>query len=309
MSILAQFKKAERFKQFARIGIYGASGHGKTYSSLIGAQAIADATGGRVALIDTEKGKSQLYSPGSGNKANGKDEFDFDIVEMSAPFTTERMIEYINAVSKSEEHTVLVIDSLSHVWFGEGGLLDQKNKLAKLRQYNDFTAFAEIKKMYDKLVESIIAANVHIIVTLRAKQAYEITKKEQPNGYMKTNIERVGTAPVFRGDFIYELDLVCAISEGALCTVEKTRYSPYAGKTMDKPDAEFFLEFWRWLDGVADDPYKYGDGTVVLNNPRSRRVFNEYKDDNDGDAPLTSSVLRDWHEARQPKEEVEVIPE
>ena len=53
-----QFQKAERKKSKLRLALTGPSGSGKTYGALLTAKGI----GGRIAVIDTEKGSASLYS-------------------------------------------------------------------------------------------------------------------------------------------------------------------------------------------------------------------------------------------------------
>ena len=69
------FRKAERRQAKLRLGLIGPSGSGKTYGALL----IAQGLGGKIALIGSENGSSELY----GNM------FDYDVVpitpELNAP--------------------------------------------------------------------------------------------------------------------------------------------------------------------------------------------------------------------------------
>ena len=82
-----QFNKAERKRSKLRLAICGVSGSGKTTAAL----QIARGLGGKIAMIDTENGSSSLYS----------DKFDFDVLELEAPYTPERYIEAIEAAEKA----------------------------------------------------------------------------------------------------------------------------------------------------------------------------------------------------------------
>ncbi|WP_423806808.1 AAA family ATPase, partial [Phascolarctobacterium succinatutens] len=103
------FKKAERKKAFLKIAITGVSGSGKTYSALQLAQGLGD----KIAMIDTENGSGELYS----------NLCEYDVAPMAAPFTPEKYIDYIHEAEQAG-YNVLIIDSLSHAWAGEGGVLD-----------------------------------------------------------------------------------------------------------------------------------------------------------------------------------------
>ena len=120
---MSLFKKAERKQSKLRLGLNGPSGSGKTYSALL----IAKGLGSKIAVADTEKGSASLYS----------DLFQFDTLEISPPFTPEKYIQAIEAAEK-EKYDVLIIDSFSHAWMGEGGVLEQKALLDQNPKSNQF---------------------------------------------------------------------------------------------------------------------------------------------------------------------------
>ena len=102
------FKKAERKRAKLRLALSGPSGSGKTY----GALQIAKGLGGKIAVLDTERGSASLYS----------DTVDFDVVELGPPYEPERFIEVMDAAAKAG-YEVLIIDSITHEWKGAGGIL------------------------------------------------------------------------------------------------------------------------------------------------------------------------------------------
>lgn len=54
---MSLFKKAERKQAKLRLGLVGPAGSGKTFSAL----QIASGLGGKVAVIDTERGSASLF--------------------------------------------------------------------------------------------------------------------------------------------------------------------------------------------------------------------------------------------------------
>jgi hypothetical protein len=148
------FRKAERRKARLRLGIAGPSGSGKTYSALL----IAFGLGGKVALIDTENGSGDMY-PHLG---------DYDVLTLRAPFTPDKYIEGIREAEKAGYSTV-IIDSLSHAWAGEGGLLDQHGKIADSGKGNSYTAWRSITPKHNALVEAMLQSSCHVIATMRTK--------------------------------------------------------------------------------------------------------------------------------------------
>ncbi|CAI3960801.1 RecA/RadA recombinase (RecA) (PDB:1B22), partial [Commensalibacter communis] len=86
--------------------IAGASGSGKTYSALLLAQGIAGKNG-KIAVIDTEAGRSLQYAPKNGEQADhNKGTFDFLHLDFQPPFTPER---YIEAIQTCEQAGASVI--------------------------------------------------------------------------------------------------------------------------------------------------------------------------------------------------------
>ena len=123
------FRKAERKRARLKIGFSAPSGAGKTYSSLLVAYGICG-DWSKIAVIDTENGSAELYS----------DLGEYSVCPIMPPFTPKK---YIAAIHEAVEagFEVLIIDSLSHAWSGEGGLLDMKDKAVKAsRSGNSYTA-------------------------------------------------------------------------------------------------------------------------------------------------------------------------
>jgi len=172
-----EFQKAVRKQVKARVAIAGPAGAGKTYTALIAATTLAN--GGKIALIDTERQSARLYA----------DEFEFDVLELDtfAPALYEQAIQMAEAAG----YSVVVIDSLSHAWEGEGGALDQKGRLEDQRGYNSWTAWRKITPMHNALVDTMLRCNMHVIATLRSKMEYEQVTDE--NG--KARVQKIGLAP------------------------------------------------------------------------------------------------------------------
>src|SRR4249920_1896973 len=111
-----EIRKAVRSNLKTITGFSSGTGGGKTWTSLAYAKGLAG--GKRFGLIDTENGRASMYA----------DYFDFDVLELTAPFTPEN---YFNAIKAAEKqgYPVIVIDQLSHEWEGEGGILDEQDRI------------------------------------------------------------------------------------------------------------------------------------------------------------------------------------
>jgi hypothetical protein len=78
----------------------------------------------KIALADTEHGRGELYI---GAEVPGVQDFKigpYQVAAISEPYETEKYIDVIDAAKKAG-FSVLIIDSLSHAWAGQGGLLER----------------------------------------------------------------------------------------------------------------------------------------------------------------------------------------
>lgn len=222
------FKKATKTQSRARIALVGPSGSGKTYTAL----SFARHLGARVALIDTERGSASKYA----------DEFQFDVLELEE-FSPLNYVEAIGAAVR-EGFDVLVIDSLSHAWSGAGGALELVDRAAKKAQSgNSFGAWREVTPLHNKLVDSILRADCHVIVTMRAKTEYVQEKDERG----RTQIRKVGLAPVQRDGLEYEFDIVADIDADHNFIVSKTRCKALTGTVENCAGEAVALKIKSWL--------------------------------------------------------------
>ncbi len=229
------FRKAERKKAKLRLGIAGPAGAGKTYSALLIAQGI----GGKIALIDTEHGSGDLYAH----------LLEYDIAPLAPPYTPTKYREYIETAEKAA-YNVLVIDSLSHAWEGEGGLLEMHDKATKARNdKNSFNAWKDITPEHNRLVDAILKSGMHMIVTLRSKMAYEVQRDERTG---KSAPVKIGLKPIFREGIEYEFTTVFDMTaEDHIATASKDRTGLFDGKHFT-PDKTTGLTLLEWLETGAD---------------------------------------------------------
>lgn len=184
-------RPAVREKIGLLFGIAGASGSGKTFSALVLAKGIANGTG-RIAVIDTEAGRALHYAPKPGAKADGVKTFDFLHLDFQPPFTPERYIEAIRACEEGGA-TVIVIDSMSHEWNGEGGCSDIQEAEARRMAKGDDSqvermtapAWKRPKMRHQRMMARLIQCRTHLIFCLRAQEKVKIMGgKVTPQGFM-----------------------------------------------------------------------------------------------------------------------------
>lgn len=233
-----QFQKATKKRSKARIALDGPSGAGKTYTALIAATVMAE--GGKIAVIDTERGSASLYA----------DKFEFDVLELDN-FDPRQYIEAIEAAEKTG-YSVIVIDSLSHAWEGEGGALDQVDKAAKRLQGNSFAAWKDVTPLQRRLVDAMLQSPCHIIATMRSKMDY-VQEKDEKTG--KTIIRKVGMAPVQRQGMEYEFTIVGDMDVDHNLMITKSRCDIMADAVENKPAAKFWQKLLDWLNS-GEEPAK-----------------------------------------------------
>lgn len=239
------FQKAERRKAKLKLALCGPSGSGKTFSAL----QIAKGMGGKIAFIDTENGSGQLYSHVA----------EYDVCEIGPPFAVEK---YISAIKAAEEsgYNILIIDSLSHAWAKQGGILDEVDKRGGK---NAFTSgWREATPMHDKFVDAILQSPLHIIATMRAKTAYELEKDDKG----RTIPVKKGMEPVQRAGLEYEFTVVLDMDNARhTATSGKDRTGLFDGKCFT-PDESTGAELMRWLEtGIEAQPQYY--------NPQYQQQF------------------------------------
>lgn len=153
------------------IGVSGPSGGGKTFSAMRLASGLS---GGKpFAVIDTEARRALHYS----------DQFRFDHGELHPPFRPDAYAEAIKAAD-SAGYPVIVVDSASHEWSGEGGILDwQEEELTRMagqdwkkREQCKMASWIRPKLGHKNMVSRLLQVNAHLILCFRAEEKIEMVK-------------------------------------------------------------------------------------------------------------------------------------
>lgn len=205
-----KLQTAARKQAKIKMGIQAPSGAGKTYSAILLAYGLIN-DWSKIALIDTENHSADLYAH-LGN---------YQVLALEQPFSPERYMEAIDICEKAGME-VLIIDSISHEWEGNGGILDIHGAMMG----NSFTNWSKITPRHNAFVQKILQSPCHIIATIRSKQDYVLSEK---NGKMVP--EKVGLKGVTREGLDYEFTLVFELDLKHQATATKDRTQLF----MDKP--------------------------------------------------------------------------
>ncbi|MFN7976371.1 MAG: ATP-binding protein [Acidobacteriota bacterium] len=227
-----KFSKATRKTAKARVALVGPSGSGKTMTALFVALGLVGKAG-RIAVLDTERGSASKY-------AGDPDIPDFDACELST-FSPLTYVEGIREAIRAG-YDAIVIDSLSHAWMGKDGALEQVDRAAK-RAKSSFMAWREVTPMHNELVDALVQAPMHVLVTMRSKTEYVIEDDDRG----KKVPRRVGIGPVQRDGLEYEFDVVGDMDLDNTLVVTKTRCRSLSGAVVRKPTVQLGLTLAAWL--------------------------------------------------------------
>lgn len=175
------FRKAKRENVGLLIGMNGESGSGKTYSAL--RLAIGLAGGKPFCVIDTEAGRAKHYV---GHRTDTGYTIEFDHGDLAAPFSPDRYVEAIEAADAAG-YPVIVVDSASHEWAGDGGVLDmQEAELDRMagddwgkRERVKMAAWIKPKMAHKRMVQRLLQVRAHLILCFRTEPKVDMVKNSQ----------------------------------------------------------------------------------------------------------------------------------
>ena len=228
------FQKAKREQIWLKVLLAGPSGSGKTFSALRLAKGIAAAAGGRVAAIDTENGRIRYYA----------NEFDFDDLQLQAPYTPEK---YIQAIEDAVDggYKALVIDSITHEW---DYCVDYHDKMPG----NSYTNWGKVTPRHDAFMEKVLQSPIHIISTVRGKDTYVL---EDRNG--KQVPKKVGMGYKQRDNTEYNYTLTFNIAQDThIAEAQKDNTHLFEGRydVLTERDGKALFDWANTGDAPAPKP-------------------------------------------------------
>lgn len=232
------------------MAIYGPEGSGKTLFTLTCAHRLAAPVGAEIVLVDADDGRAYQYA-----------EYQFRAEPFRDVFSTRRLIEiidtYTEMVREAPGSIVLIIDSATPFWEGNGGL-KQLNDTINAQDFkgNTWSAWSitgpqEVDPLYAAMRR--FTQFGHLIVCLEQAPDYEGTKQ-------------IGVKPRFRDGFGHRMDFV----------LRTERYFHQDTTVNDKAPQDAATSSHRVIiekvtiarskpnpDGTVDNEYPVKTGTVV----------------------------------------------
>lgn len=169
----------------AVIGIAGPSGGGKTLTALLVARGMVSKAS-EIGFLDTENKRGSLY-------AHSLDE-SFLIGDLYPPFTPDRFAKAIKQFQDSGVK-VLIIDSVTHEWEGEGGCEDIAN--LPLKQGKKMANWILAKREHKSFMNALLQSNMDIICCIRAREKTDFKDPTKPVS--------LGLQPVTEKNFMFEM--------------------------------------------------------------------------------------------------------
>jgi len=175
-----EFKDASKKDTKIKADFEGIAGSGKTMSALLVAKGMMNGDMSKVAVGQTEFGRSQVYVDRVGQ---------FKVLEIRPPFHPNKIKEILDLAEKNGIK-VLILDSISDFWAGEGGTLDLHQAASDVVK-NSFSAWRKVGPIQEAMMNAILSSNIHVFVTTKKKTEYVI---EPVNG--KQTIKKLGLKPI-----------------------------------------------------------------------------------------------------------------
>lgn len=256
-----KIRKASRKEAKIKLGLQGPSGSGKTFSALHIAKGLCG-DWSKIVVIDTENNSADLYS----------DLGEYNVLPLKPPFSPER---YIEAIKTCEDAgmEVIIIDSVSHEWEGEGGILDISNKMTG----NSFTNWGKLTPRHNSFVNAMLQCNAHVICNIRTKQEYVLTEQSR-NGRNVIVPQKMGLRGVTGKEMDYELTLVLDLDIKHNATASKDRTGLFADKPEFVPTIETGEKILEWCESGEKVLRESDYIKMIMGAETSERVKEIYTD-------------------------------
>lgn len=237
-----QIRKAVREGARVLIQLAGNTGSGKTVTAIHLAYGLANYDASKVGFLDTENRRGSLNADVL-ERATRPTTEPFLIGDLYAPFSPARYVEAIHEFQRAGVE-VLVVDSGSHEWEGNGGC----NDIAEA----DRGMWNRAKKEHKRFMSALLQTDMHIIICVRAREKDKPTK-QIIDGREKTVYEHLGLQPIQEKNFLFEATASLMMYEEG--TVQVPIKLPNAlrsvlgrGKGYISADDGYAIR--QWLDGA-----------------------------------------------------------
>jgi len=233
-------KPAENLQAFAKVGIFGFAGSGKTFTATQIAIGLCKLSGGKkIAMFDTETGSDFIIS--HAQEAGVK-------LDVAKKRSFKDLLDVIDEAEKG--YNVLVVDSITHVW---RDIVDSYKKKVG-REKLKFHDWGPIKSRWGIYTDLFVNANIHIIVCGRAGYEYDYQPEDQE--LIKTGTKmKVENEFGFEPSLVIEMERIRAAKPNSqssnwvhVAHVLKDRTDTINGRSFETPTFESFMPHFEHLN-------------------------------------------------------------
>lgn len=236
MSIL---KKAENKMAYAKVGLYGTAGSGKTRTAANVAIGLHKAIGSTkpIAAFDTEPAFSFVLPL-----------FNAAGIELLVADESRALKDLMTFMDEAEKVCdICIIDSITHVWRdAQESYLKRVNEQRKSRNQRpllslEFQHWRPIKAKWAEFTDRFLSSRMHVIVCGRAGTIYEYQDKDDGSG--KKELISTGTRMATEKELGYEpsllIEMIADRNDGKtinVAVVQKDRADKLNGAEIPMPD-------------------------------------------------------------------------
>lgn len=247
---MSMLKKATNKQAFAKIGLYGDAGSGKTLTAA--KIAIGLHQYGKlekpVGMFDTEPAASYIIPL-----------FEKAGIEFLVYDESRALKDLMSFVDEAEkECSIIIVDSITHIWRdAQDSYLARVNETRRRKNQKpiyslEFHHWKPIKAAWQAFTDRFLSSRVHFIVCGRAGSIYEYQKNEQSG---KMELITTGTKMATEKELGYEPSLLIEMmkhrQDGRIINralIEKDRTDKINGVEIDYPDFNSFLPHFEFLN-------------------------------------------------------------
>lgn len=256
---MSMMKKASNKIAFAKVGLYGEAGSGKTYTAAKIAIGMHQAVGSDkpVGMFDTEPAASYIIP------LFEKAGIDFLVYDES-----RALVDLMRFMDEAEQTcSVVIIDSISHVWRdAQESYLAKINGKRKSQRLSPITSlefhhWRPIKSAWAAFTDRFLASKLHVIVCGRAGKIYEYQDKDDGSG--KKELISTGSRMATEKELGYEPSLLIEMikhrDNGRIINralIEKDRTDTMNGRIVDYPDFEKLRSHFDFLN-IGGEHFSY----------------------------------------------------
>lgn len=241
MGSILNIRKATRTGARLVFAFAGTSGSGKTRTAIEFGYGLAGYKPEKLGFLDTENRRGSLYADVLRRHPTHPTDEPFLIADLDAPFAPLR---YAQAVKEFQAAgvEVLVIDTYSHVWEGDGGCIE----IAK--RGRGVGAWKEPKEHHKEFVSAMLAAGMHVILCVRAREKIDTSDSKNPRS--------LGVLPICEKNLMFEMSASMLMDGmGKYQDVMKCpeELAPFLGRGEGYITSEDGFAVRQWVDGAVPE--------------------------------------------------------